>query len=225
MTASDAQGHPRDALYCFTDDGRLRWTRSLDDRVRFASGTYGPPWITGDLRVVRIDGRTRVLWAAHHDVWWPSLLVVLDEAANVAGRFVHAGWITRVEASADGRNVLAAGVSNRRDAAVLFALDPRALTGAIPEPDSSPYRCLDCAPVLPRRTVVFPRREANQPLPVQHRNHRRAIRRIDRLLQGAERLGSFPPLAHRDEAADARSVVVPNHHFIRLRLIAPQFRQ
>ena len=162
ITASDAQGHLRDALYCFTDDGRLRWTRSLDDGVRFASGTYGPPWITGDLRVVRLDGRTRVLWAAHHDVWWPSLLVVLDEAANVAGRFVHAGWITRVEASADGRSVLAAGVSNRRDAAVLFALDPRALTGAIPEPDSSPYRCLDCAQVLPRRTVVFPRSEANR---------------------------------------------------------------
>jgi hypothetical protein len=162
VTASDAQDHHRETLYCFTQDGRVRWTRSLDDRLTFTSGSYGPPWITGDLRVVRAGARRRIIWATHHDVWWPSLVVLLDEAGNAGSRFVHAGWITRVEGSADGRGVLAAGVSNRRDAAVLYALDAASFGGAVPEPDASPYRCVNCAPARVDRAWVFPRSEANR---------------------------------------------------------------
>jgi hypothetical protein len=162
VTAADAQGHARETLYCLTHDGRVRWTRSLDDRLTFTSGSYGPPWITGDLRVVRLDGRSRIVWATHHDVWWPSLVVLLDDAGNAGSRFVHAGWITRVEGSADGRTVLAAGVNNRRDAAVLYAVDAGQFGGALPEPETSPYRCVGCAPARVRRAFVFPRSEANR---------------------------------------------------------------
>src|SRR5213594_3604488 len=73
-----------------------------------------------------------------------------------------AAWSTRVEASADGRSLFVAGVSNRRDAAVLYALDPRDLSGAVPEPDSSPYRCVECAAARVRRAFVFPRSDANR---------------------------------------------------------------
>jgi len=162
VTASGTDGSSRETLYCFSQDGRVRWTRTLDDRLTFVSGVYGPPWTTGDLRVVRLEGRSRIVWATHHDVWWPSILVVLTEAGATEGRLVHAGWITRVEASADGRSVLAAGVSNRRDAAVLYALDSRDLNGAVPEPDSSPYRCVGCAVAHVPRAFVFPRSEANR---------------------------------------------------------------
>jgi hypothetical protein len=162
VTATDAQGHARETLYCFAQDGRVIWTRRLDDRLTFTSGSYGPPWITGDLRAVRMAGRTRIVWATHHHVWWPSIVVLLDEAGNAGTRFVHAGWITRVEGSADGRTVLAAGVSNRRDAAVLYALGVDSFGGALPEPDSSPYRCVGCAPARIERAWVFPRSEANR---------------------------------------------------------------
>jgi hypothetical protein len=162
INASGADGSSSETLYCFSQDGRVRWSRVLGDRLTFASGTYGPPWVTSDLRVVRLDDRSRVLWATHHDVWWPSIVATLSDTGDVVGRLTHAGWITRVEATADGRGVLVAGVSNRRDAAVLYALDARDLNGAITEPDSSPYRCIGCAPARVRRAFAFPRSEANR---------------------------------------------------------------
>lgn len=152
----------REVLYCFGHDGRLRWRQSLDDRLVFTSGEYGPPWRAEDLLIFGAGPVKRIAWVTSHDTWWPAVLVTLDANGRIQGRFVNSGWLRCVEYSADGRYLLVTGVSNARDGAVLAALKPDDVTGASPEDWQSPYACRGCPLGRPEHYFVFPRSEASR---------------------------------------------------------------
>ena len=152
---------PASALYCLSASGRVLWSRSIEDHLRFGAEEFGPPWSSADIAVVRRGSAMAVAYAVNHSVWWPSIVARLDPRGEITGRFIHAGWITRLEAAADGRTLLAGGVSTARDASVLAVLeDDDAFAGAWPE-TAPEYRCA-CPPARLSKYFVFPRSEANR---------------------------------------------------------------
>jgi hypothetical protein len=152
-------------LLCLDGNGRLQQSFSFDDQVTFHGKTYGPPWAITSFAVDSGGGSRRIAVAAHHAVWEPSIVTVLDEAGHRHGTFVHAGWIESVQWLGPDR-LLVGGFSNAHDGGMVALLDPSApggLDGQGPEPPDSQYYCETCGRGLPiRRMVILPRTEVNR---------------------------------------------------------------
>lgn len=148
-------------LTLFDLRGRPQRTFAFDDRVTLGGKTYGPPWALRAFAVTEAGGEPRVALAAHHYVWDPGIVTVLDHDWRRIGTFVHAGWIEGVRWLAPDRLVVA-GFSNARDGGMISLLDVAALDGQGPEPAGSRHYCGSCGIQRPLRMFIFPRSEVNQ---------------------------------------------------------------
>lgn len=166
VSPGESVGLTIETLHCFGAGGRLRWTKRLDDRLTFRSGTYGPPWRTNDIVIFTGPSGPRVGWTVQHDMWWPSMFVTVDAGGRLEHRFVHAGWLGRIEPIGDGRHLAVAGLDNERDGSVLLAFDVERISGYIPSAAGSPYECIDCLARVPLRYFRFPRPEGSRALPL-----------------------------------------------------------
>lgn len=142
-------------------NGTPRQSFSFDDDVTFHGTSYGAPWLLSAFAVSEEGGTRRVAVAAHHYVWDPSVVTVLDERWQRRGTFVHAGWIEGVRWLGPDR-LLIAGFSNAHDGATIALLDAAALDGQGPEPAGGPHFCESCGAGRPLRMFIFPRTELNR---------------------------------------------------------------
>lgn len=156
-----ASGRTSDAILCLEEGGRLRWRIELDDRLTFGAGEFGPPWRVRDLALIRTAAGPRIAVAAHHDTWWPSFIATVDGQGSRHDRFVNAGWLVSLDATRDGKHLVASGVSNSRDAAAVVVLRSDAITSRSPETADSPYFCANCAAGVPARYFTLARTEIN----------------------------------------------------------------
>ncbi len=140
--------------------GRLQSVFEFDDRVTFGAGTYGPPWVITDFRVDDHGPFRRVAIAAHHIEWWPSIVTILDDHAKRVGTFVNSGWITQL-LWLDRDRLLATGISNAHDGAMLALLDTASLGGKAPVIQAPWFDCTSCVGTPPLKYVVFGRSELN----------------------------------------------------------------
>jgi hypothetical protein len=154
-----------DRLHRFSNGGRLLWSCTPDDRLRFAAGEYGPPWATSTVQVYRAGNKPRIAWAVHHFTWWPSLLLSLDPAGNRLSAFVNAGWITGVAGTHDGRHLATVGMSNAHRSYFFAVLDAEKPEGRSPEPDGAATQCLSCPEGRPLHYYVFPRTHISEQFP------------------------------------------------------------
>ncbi len=157
---NDGESHELD---CFTNTGILTWSFRLRDTLTFGSQVFSPPWIVQGLEVFRVNGDGRIAVALHHDVWWPSAVVLLDTQGRTVGTFVNSGWILALKAvnTSSGTLLLAGGSSNSGDGAMLAVLEPANLSGSSPERAGSIYECKSCGPGRPLKYFIFPRSEVN----------------------------------------------------------------
>ncbi len=139
----------------FEGNGQLRWQRSLDDRYTFSGEEYAPAWFPEDILVYRTAGVTRIAVAQHHHTWWPGVVVTYDTDGQAIDRFVNTGWIRRLNITADGRYLLAGGISNSYDGAALAVLDAAHPGGTSPAGGSLPA-CANCPPGDPVAYFVAP---------------------------------------------------------------------
>ncbi len=149
--------------YCFSRSGQLLWRFTPDDRLSFGEGDYRPPWGRAAWNVHRVPGNKRIVLAMTHEVWWPSLLILLDAQGRVVDRFVNSGWIYEwywVE-RAERSLLLVSGVSNSNSCGMMAVIDGSHASGSSPEERGSPYECKNCPPGRPLRYFVFPRSELN----------------------------------------------------------------
>ncbi len=151
-----------ESLYCFHEDGRVRWTRSPADAFTFRAGRYGAPWGSSAFIVYGSGAGRRIAWTTHHHTWWPSMLVTLDRDGQALSRFVNAGWMTALTVTPDGRHLLAGGWHNDSDGSMLAVLDAADPSGSSPERAGSPFECLTCPPGRPMRYFVMPRPELSR---------------------------------------------------------------
>jgi hypothetical protein len=155
-------------LYCYSRNGRVRWSRTLSDEIAFGARRFGPPWnpptpYSRSVAVYRVDGRTRIAWVTNSTPWWPCVLSILDEEGRFLSKWIHSGVIHTIASfeSVFGPVLLVAGTSNSRGAAFLAVLDARNVAGTGPEEAGSPYECLSCPPGHPLRYFGFPPSDLN----------------------------------------------------------------
>ena len=102
----------------------------------------------------------RVAVAAHHYLWAPSMVAILDDAGRRTSTFAHSGWVERVE-WLGGDRLLIAGFSEARNGGMVALLDATHANGQGPEDRLSEHHCASCGTDPPLRMVVMPRSEVN----------------------------------------------------------------
>ena len=159
-------------------NGETRFTFRFFDNFRFGGQNFGPPWALTAFSV--LDGApVRLAVAAHHWVWSPSVVAILDDDGNRLGTYVSHGWIEQLHWLSRDRLVFG-GFLESKNGGMVGLLDPRQLDGQAPEPEGSPHHCENCASQPPLKMVVMPRSEIN--LATQSRFNRAIVERTgDRL--------------------------------------------
>jgi hypothetical protein len=157
--ADGSTGAVQDLLNAYRDDGGLLWSQSIDSRPKFGGGDFGPGYQTTAAMPFSYQGATLVAWSETHHMWWPTILQVLDDRGRVRSRWTHAGVFFALSflEHAEGRLLLAGGVSNSRSAGAMIALHLEQANGHGPESEGSEFACTDCAGAdRPGRYFVFP---------------------------------------------------------------------
>lgn len=151
-------------LMAFGTGGQLRWHVVHRDSYRFARDTFSEMWVSGGVSVHDMAGRPRIAWTVHDNTWWPSALFLLDAYGGIEGPFINSGWITTTTfvKTPDGDYLLASGIRNSRQGAMLAVLDAKDIWGHSPEESGSKFTCLDCPPGGPLRYFVFPPTDVNR---------------------------------------------------------------
>jgi hypothetical protein len=149
------------ALTLLDLNGHQQRSFSFADRVTFQGTSFGPPWAVTAFAVNDGGGRHRIAVSAHHYVWDPGIVTILDERWQRRGTFVHSGWIEAVRWLGPDR-LLIAGFSNAHDGGMIALLDSAALDGQGPERAGSRHFCETCGTDKPLRMIVFPRTEINR---------------------------------------------------------------
>lgn len=149
------------ALTSLDINGRFQRSFSFADEVTRDGQKYGPAWAITSFAVDDRGSARRIAVAAHHHVWDPSLVTVLDDGGRRLGTFVHAGWIESVRWLGPNQ-LLIGGFSNPHDGGMVALLDAKALNGQGPEPQGTTYHCEGCGKDVPLRMIVMPRSEVNR---------------------------------------------------------------
>jgi hypothetical protein len=168
VDASDpATNEYSNKLLWFSASGQLRWSATVEDRLIFRDGSYGPPWAPNALVVYRAGGEYRLAWLVHHYTWWPGLLVTFNSKGQKLGTFVNSGWLRAVASTADERHLLVTGISQIKRAYMLAVLESVRPDGRSPEPPASFTECVSCQHGDPAAYFVFPRTDVGmtQPFP------------------------------------------------------------
>lgn len=142
-------------------EGRVKRSFAFSDQVTVQGTKYGPPWALTTFAVDESAGTRRVAVAAHHFLWDPSLVTLLDDQWRRRGTFMHAGWIESVSWLGSNR-LLVGGFSEPHDGGMVALLDAGALDGQGPEPPGTRHHCETCGTQRPLRMVVMPRSEVNR---------------------------------------------------------------
>jgi len=141
-------------------DGQPQFTFRFFDTVQFGGRSFGEPWSVTAFSALDGDPAPRLAVAAHHWLWGPSLLAILDQKGNRLGTFANDGWIEQLEWLSPERLVFG-GFSESKNGGMVGLLDPRELDGQSPEPPASPHYCETCGKHPPLKMVVMPRSEVN----------------------------------------------------------------
>lgn len=144
-------------LLAFDARGAVLRRFSFDDEYRARGTAFGAPWA---MTTLAAEDGGRVAVAAHHYLWEPAVVTVLDRDFRRTGTFVHAGWIEALAWVRPDR-LLIGGFQQARDGGMIGLLDPAAMNGQGPEEPGSKFYCEGCGADRPLKMVVMPRSELN----------------------------------------------------------------
>jgi len=169
-------------------DGRVRWSYTFDDTLTVGGKPYAAPWAVTAFAPRDAGPRRQFASAAHHWMWGPSVVALMDDTGRRVGSYVNHGWIEQLQWVGEDRLAIG-GFSQSKDGGLVALLDTTRHNGQSPEPEEKD-RCQSCGSDLPLRMAVMPRTELNL---VTHSRFNRAIleRAGDRLIV---RTVEVPPL-------------------------------
>ena len=144
-------------LLAFDRRGTVLRRFSFDDEHRLRGTAFGAPWA---MTTLAAEEGGRVAVAAHHYLWEPSVVTVLDREFKRTGTFVHAGWIEALAWLPRDR-LLIGGFQQALDGGMIALLDPSAMNGQGPEAPGSKFYCEGCGAGRPLKMAVMPRSELN----------------------------------------------------------------
>jgi hypothetical protein len=154
---SGAQAGTSDALYCFTQDGRVKWSVRPDQTLTYPNRTMSAPWLVSSMAVSPAAPR-RVWIAFHHHTGGSSFVVEIGPAGTPTLRYVQAGriysvahWITPA-----GGFLAVGGASDEHRRPALALLPENDPPATFPSNDSRRVGCAECPPGRPQRVFLFP---------------------------------------------------------------------
>jgi len=149
-------------LYCFNEDGSLRFRHQPGRTVRVGDTDYTGPWRASRVFTTSRPNEPKSIWlASYHLTGFPAVLERLDAAGQVSGEYWSGGQVGSVELSpSGGPRLVFVGASNEEHRnASLAVLDDSRPVGASPSASPS-YQCEGCPPGTPMAFLLFPRVEA-----------------------------------------------------------------
>lgn len=140
--------------------GGARWRFAFDDVLAFGDERFDGPWAIIDWQVEPAGSGRRIALAAHHFLWWPSIVAVLDSTGARLSTFVNPGW-TEAVLWIDRDHLAVAGFNNAHNAGMFAVIDPRADRSLAPGTPPGTYACANCGGTAPLFYATFPRSEVN----------------------------------------------------------------
>jgi hypothetical protein len=159
-TSSSTRKVQSGELLNLSPTGGVRWRFAFDDVLAFGDERFNGPWAVIDWQVEPGGPGRRLALAAHHFLWWPSLVAVLDSTGSRLSTFVNPGWIEAV-LWIDRDRLAVAGFNNADNAGMFAVIDPRAERALAPGTPEGTYACANCAGTAPLFYATFPRSEVN----------------------------------------------------------------
>jgi excisionase family DNA binding protein len=160
-------GPSSDVLFSFSSQGELLWRHDFTDTFQFNGNSYSPPWSMGMLGALLVSSNENnpTIWAAVDSALWsPSSLVKLDTDGRLLAKFVNWGHLHVLShfRNASGSFILAGGINNDCNCAVLAVLNEDQPSGSSPtleaaEHGSTRFPCENCPAGRPYRYIFFPR--------------------------------------------------------------------
>lgn len=150
-------------LDSFSATGKMLWRHAPDRQLSFAGRRFEGPWYMTRLEVVSTKNRPEIWLSSVHSRWWPAFLERLDPLGRATLAFVNSGHIfTLAEFDVGSRQfILAGGVNNEYDSAMVAILDREKLPATSPQTPGTVHHCDDCPSGTPFLYFVFPRSELN----------------------------------------------------------------
>ncbi|HYG98003.1 MAG TPA: hypothetical protein VD837_02655 [Terriglobales bacterium] len=162
-----ARGIGDAVVYCFSRDGRVRWTFTPGRTVRTQTEEFAPPYHVHQIAVVPHRGKSYIAVSAYHHLYHPNQIAVLTPAGKMVREYWHSGTLRHMAAgdlNRDGAPELyVGGVNNGSKAATLIVLDLEGPSGVSKEPNPA-YQLLDLPVVHERARAVLPRTCINRTL-------------------------------------------------------------
>lgn len=158
---SEAQSSS-DRLYCFSQEGSMRWVYSLPEFPY----TFGGKRFQGPTRFLAwaADNEGRVWISINHHTWWPTIVQQIDRNGVAKTQYVQAGGVYSLRAwRTRGRTLLlAGGVNNEYGLASVAVIDTTAGAASFPQTRGSAFECDDCPKGRPVRFSLLPRSDVNR---------------------------------------------------------------
>ncbi len=82
-------GQEGGSLFCFEQNGGLRWEHRFGARKTFGTRSFTPNYVGCFVRQVSFEGRPHLLTVANHHLWYPAQAALLDPKT---GRLVEEYW-------------------------------------------------------------------------------------------------------------------------------------
>jgi transcriptional regulator with XRE-family HTH domain len=146
-------------LFCFDEDGKVRWTFEPGKVIRDTRQEYRPPYFISNVQIIPMpDARPRILVSSNHYLHNPNQIAMLDVRGALISEYWHSGHllsITHADLNGDGvGEILLGGVNNGYRQATMVVFDPRNVQGASTQPDR---QILGFPPGTEKAVVLFPR--------------------------------------------------------------------
>ncbi len=153
-------------LTCFSDTGKELWRFTPGRLVKTRTESFPPPY---NLLMVRQtppmrDGKRYLVVLAHHGVYYPEQVAILDNGGGLLREYWHSGHLTSLsfaDLDRDGEPELyLGGVSNSYRVATLVGLRFQDVAGASQEANLD-YQLLDIPPASEMLRILFRRTDLN----------------------------------------------------------------
>ncbi|HTY36744.1 MAG TPA: hypothetical protein VMH23_06520 [Bacteroidota bacterium] len=138
-SAASPEDYQSTSIASYSPGGDERWRFQFHPPMTFGKTSFsGDYYLVNSLSIgdYSATGHFEIPFAAHHFVWWPAAVGLLDaRSGQVVGQYWNPGWVKigAGDIDRDGvTEIIAAGYSNSYKLNMVAVLDPRKLNGHAP---------------------------------------------------------------------------------------------
>lgn len=146
-------------LFCFDEDGKVRWQFEPGRPIRDTRQEYLPPYFISSLSVIPVkDAGLQILVSSNHYLHNPNQVALLRPDGTLVSEYWHSGHLYSVahaDLNGDGvEEILLAGVNNGYRLGTLVIFEARSVSGASSQPGRQIF---GFPPGSEKAVVLFPR--------------------------------------------------------------------